>query len=78
MSIENDEKRPSFNKLYEIIHVLNIDANLIFYPERVELEDDPTGRLIRLLSLCSDCEITTITALVETYLSCRGKGETSR
>jgi transcriptional regulator with XRE-family HTH domain len=68
-SIENEEKRPSLDKLFEIIRVLGIDANLIFYPENPLSEDTPAGRLARLLSQCSERELRVITALVETYLS---------
>ena len=74
MSIEKEEKRPSFDKLCEIIHVLNIDANLIFYPEKTastDSEDATMVRLSRLLSLFNDHELKTITALVEAYLSDR-------
>ena len=69
MSIENEEKRPSFDKLHDIIRVLGIDANLIFYPENSMSEDSMTGRLARLLSQCDEHELRIITALVETYLN---------
>lgn len=71
MSIENEEKRPSFDKLYEIVRILGIDANLIFYPENPMSEDNPAGRLARLLVQCGERELKIITALVETYLSQR-------
>jgi len=69
MSIENEEKRPSYDKLYEIVRVLGIDANTIFYPEKNVSGDDPAGRLARLLSQCGERELRIITALVESYLT---------
>ena len=68
-AIENEEKRPSLDKLYEIIRVLGIDANLIFYPENPMSEDSPAGQLARLLLQCGERELKIITALIETYLS---------
>jgi len=69
MSIENEEKRPSYDSLYDIIRVLGIDANMIFYPENPVSEDTAAGRLARLLLQCGEDELRLITALVETYLS---------
>jgi DNA-binding XRE family transcriptional regulator len=69
MSIENEEKKPSFDKLHEIIRVLGIDANLIFYPENPVSGNTPVGQLVRLLSQCGERELKIITTLVETYLS---------
>ena len=72
MSIENDEKRPSYDKLYEIVRLLGIDANLIFYPENKVSEDTTLGKLVRLLAQCDERELQIITALVDTILRERG------
>jgi DNA-binding XRE family transcriptional regulator len=41
--IENEQKRPSFNVLYKLIHALAINSDLIFYPDKsckdTEIED---------------------------------------
>jgi len=67
-SIENEEKGPSIESLIEIVRVLGIDANRVFYPEITGAEDALSGRLVRLLSQCGEREMQVITALVETYL----------
>jgi len=68
MSIENEGKKPSYDKLHRMIRVLGINANDIFYPENRE-EDTPAQYLSRLLSQCGERDIRGITALVETFLS---------
>jgi transcriptional regulator with XRE-family HTH domain len=68
-SIENVEKRPSLDKLYEIVRILGIDANLIFYPENPKSEDAEAMRLCRLLSQCDERFVKSIAALIETYVN---------
>jgi transcriptional regulator with XRE-family HTH domain len=67
-SIENENKRPAYNKLFLIIRTLGLNANDIFYPE-MRTDDTSTQRLYRLLSQCKERDIKAITALVETLLS---------
>ncbi len=67
MAIENEESKPSFDKLIKIIHALSVKTEDIFYPENAE-ESTAVERLSRLLRQCSDHEIKAITALVETLV----------
>jgi len=68
MSIENESRKPSFNKLFQIIRVLGIRADDIFYPEN-KTADTSAQCLSRLLLQCNEREIKAITALVETLLA---------
>ena len=68
MSIENENRKPSFNKLFLIIRTLSIDANTIFYPEST-ITDTSAERLSRLVRQCNERDIKAITAQVEMLLS---------
>ena len=68
MSIENENRKPAFDKLYRIIRALGICSDDIFYPENAGA-DTQTGRLSRLLLQCEERDIKAITALVETFLT---------
>ena len=63
--IENEEFKPSFEKLCELIWTLGIDANDIFYPESSEKKTLAIQRLIHLQSLCDERDLNILTALVE-------------
>ena len=67
MSIENEHKKPSFDKLFMMIRTLGVNANNIFYPERPE-DDTSLGSLFRMISQCDERELRLITAIVETIL----------
>jgi DNA-binding XRE family transcriptional regulator len=67
MSIENENKKPSFFNLYKIIRALGVNANDIFYPESRTAETS-AERLSRLLAQCGERDIKAVTALVETLL----------
>jgi len=68
MSIENENRKPAYDKLFRIIRALGIDANDIFYPEKT-LSDTSAERLYRLVCQCNEREIKAITAQVEVLLS---------
>jgi len=68
MSIENENKKPSFNNLFKIIRALGVDANAVFYPE-THSGGKPAERLSRLLSQCGERDIRAVSALVESFLS---------
>jgi len=72
MSIENENKKPAFSKLYILVRALGVNANDIFYPENHET-GALVGRLSRLLSQCDERKLKAITALVETLLSEKSK-----
>ncbi len=71
-SLENEEKKPSFQTLYTIIRELGIDANAIFYPETSET-DTVTERVYRLLPQCEKYEIEAIAALIDKLLAGKDK-----
>ena len=68
MSIENENRKPAFDKLYKIIRALGIRSDDIFYPERAGT-DTQAERLSRLLPQCDERDIRAITALVETFIT---------
>ena len=68
MSIENENKKPSYQNLFKIIRALGVDANAIFYPER-QSGGASAERLSRLLSLCAERDVKAVSALVEVMLN---------
>ncbi|KAF0224447.1 MAG: XRE family transcriptional regulator [Erysipelotrichaceae bacterium] len=67
MSIENENKKPSYDVLFRLIRKLGLSADAIFYPEQ-ESNNTQNRNLNRLLSLCDQHEIDVITATVEALL----------
>lgn len=65
--IENHGNVPSIYKLTQLIHALNISADLLFYPN-APVENLDYKRLQVYLSQCSESQIATILAIVEAYL----------
>lgn len=65
--IENHGNVPSIYKLTQLIHALNISADLLFYPN-APVENLDYKRLLVYLSQCSESQISTILAIVEAYL----------
>ena len=68
VSIENESKKPAFDKLYKLIRTLGVDANAIFYPEN-KANNAPAERVTRLLMQCEEHEIMAVAAMVETLLN---------
>ena len=68
MAIENENKKPAYIKLFQIVRALGIDANNIFYPE-TSFPGTSAERLYRLLCQCDERDIKAITAQVEVLLS---------
>lgn len=67
MSIENENKKPSYNLLFKLVRELGISADTIFYPER-DSNNSEQENLIRLISLCDTYEIDVATATVKALL----------
>ncbi|OJU14020.1 MAG: transcriptional regulator [Clostridiales bacterium 43-6] len=63
MSIENENKKPSFNVLFQLVRELSIPADTIFYPES-ENNNTEVEQLIRLLYLCDERDLKIATATV--------------
>lgn len=67
MSLENENKKPSYDVLFRLIRELRISADTIFYPENQNV-DTKVDQLIRLLYLCDDRELKIVTAIIQALL----------
>jgi transcriptional regulator with XRE-family HTH domain len=67
MSIENENKKPSYDVLFRLIRELGISADKIFYPEK-PYEDTKFEQLIRLLRHCDNRELNIVTATINALL----------
>lgn len=72
MSIENENKKPSYDLLFRLIRELNISADMIFYPE-LNNKNNESEQLRRLICLCDDYQINVIRATLEALLRNRKK-----
>lgn len=70
MSIENENKKPSYDVLFRLIRELCISADTIFYPENQQ-SNTKVERLIRSLYLCDDRELNIATATIEAMIDNR-------
>lgn len=70
MSIENENKKPSYDLLFRLIRELGICADTIFYPEKQHV-DTNVEELVRLLYLCDDRELKIVTATIKALLDNR-------
>ena len=70
MSIENENKKPSYSVLFQLIRELGIPADTIFYPEYQHDNTEVEG-LIRLLYLCDEHEVKVVTATTKALLDNR-------
>ena len=66
-SIENENKKPSFDVLYKLIRILTISPDSIFYPETPS-KDSEIENLLRLLHSCDDHSLKVVRATVEALL----------
>jgi transcriptional regulator with XRE-family HTH domain len=67
MAIENEGKSPSYEVLNNLIHILSIPPNDIFYPDK-KSDSPELDYLVLLLKKCGIKEIRAITALIEALL----------
>ena len=65
-AIENEEKRPSYDVLYLLLHNLGMSADCIFYPEKPSETEEQ--HLVRLLQLCSNRDKKVIQDLINSML----------
>jgi len=68
--IENSHKKPKYELLFRIVRELNIQPDLIFYPEKPS-KDSRIEDLVRMLYRCDDQSITIIRATVKAMLEVR-------
>jgi len=64
MSIENENKKPSYDVLFRLVRELSISADTIFYPENQHV-DTKVEQLMRLLYLCNERELKIATATIQ-------------
>ncbi|TCL54102.1 DNA-binding XRE family transcriptional regulator [Kineothrix alysoides] len=64
MSLENENKKPSYDVLFRLVRELGISADTIFYPE-AQHGDSAVEPLMRLLYLCGDRELKIATATIK-------------
>lgn len=67
MSIENENKKPSYDVLFRLVRELGISADTIFYPENLHV-DTKVEQLVRLLYLCDDRELKIATATIQALI----------
>lgn len=67
MSIENENKKPSYNVLFRLIRQLGISSDAIFYPETLKA-DNQVDQLVRLLHLCDERELRIANATIKALL----------
>jgi transcriptional regulator with XRE-family HTH domain len=67
MSIENEDKKPSYDVLFHLIRELGISADKIFYPE-TENNDTEIDQLINLFRLCDEHTLKTTITIIKALL----------
>lgn len=67
MSIENENKKPSYDVLFRLVRELGISADTIFYPESHH-STTKVEQLIRLIYLCDERELKIATATIMALL----------
>jgi len=55
IAIENDQRYPTYEVFYKIIHALDISADQVFWPEKVEYTTEQE-QVIREFLACSEWE----------------------
>lgn len=68
MSIENENKKPSYNLLFRLVRELGISADTIFYPE-LEGKSSEIARLSKLITLCDEYQINVVKATLQALLN---------
>lgn len=64
MSIENENRKPSYNVFLNLIHELGISANITAFPER-QYSDQSVEQLIQLLYQCNERELKIAAAVIK-------------
>lgn len=67
MSIENENKKPSYYVLFRLVRELGISADTIFYPENKSI-DSEVDKLLRLLHLCDERDLKVVSATLKALL----------
>jgi len=67
MSIENENKKPSYSVLFRLIRELGISADAIFYPEGNHTNNE-IDQITRLLYQCDELDLKVLSATVKALL----------
>ena len=67
-AIENEQREPSYDVLYRLIHSLGISADTIFYPDSSSVDNSETEQIKRLYMECSERDRLIVRALVDSML----------
>jgi transcriptional regulator with XRE-family HTH domain len=67
MSIENENKKPSYSVLFRLIRELGIRADAIFYPEG-KYTNNEIDQITRLLYQCDERDLKVLSATVKALL----------
>ena len=63
MGIENESKKPSYERLYQLIRILDISADDIFYPERFSSDNEKSHLIENITDMLYRCDIHDITII---------------
>jgi len=67
MSIENENKKPSYDVLFRVVRKLGISADTIFYPEQ-EKKISELEYINNLLCLCDEYQVSVVKATLHALL----------
>lgn len=67
-AIENEQREPSYDVLYRLIHSLGISADTIFYPNTDTANNSDAEQVKRLYMECSERDRLIIRALLDSML----------
>ncbi len=67
MSIENENKKPSYSVLFRLIRELGISADAIFYPE-AKHTSNKIDQIARLLYQCDERDLKVLAATAKALL----------
>lgn len=56
IAVENNQKNPTYEVFYRLVHALDISADLIFYPDRMTYTVEQ-NQFIRELLTCNESEL---------------------
>lgn len=67
IAIENDQRYPTYEVFYKIIHVLDISADQVFWPENVTYKPEQE-QMIREFLACSEWEQEVVVKTMRTLV----------
>lgn len=70
-SIENEQRKPSYDVLYRLFHSLGISADTIFYPNECHSDNSEAERIKRLYLECSERDRILIKTLIDKMLDAK-------